>query len=100
MHLARLAAKHGATYTRYADDLTFSTNRPNFPPEIAISMGAHAWMPGPDLERIVTRNGFGFNPQKTRLQYRDSRQEVTGLTVNRKVNVPAKYRYTHRLIHN
>ena len=30
------------------------------------------------------------------MQYRDSRQEVTGLTVNRKVNVPASYRYTVR----
>lgn len=30
------------------------------------------------------------------MQYRDSRQEVTGLTVNRKVNVPAPYRYTAR----
>ncbi|MGC0075830.1 retron Ec67 family RNA-directed DNA polymerase/endonuclease, partial [Ralstonia pseudosolanacearum] len=96
IHLARLAAKYGATYTRYADDLTFSTNRPSFPSEIAMLKGAHTWVPGADLERIVTRNGFGFNPEKTRLQYRDSRQEVTGLTVNRKVNVPAKYRYTVR----
>lgn len=30
------------------------------------------------------------------MQYRDSRQEVTGLTVNSKVNVPATYRYTVR----
>ncbi|WP_204279934.1 hypothetical protein, partial [Serratia marcescens] len=29
-------------------------------------------------------------------QYRDSRQDVTGLVVNRKVNVPATYRYTVR----
>jgi RNA-directed DNA polymerase len=35
------------------------------------------------------------------MQYRDSRQEVTGLTVNCKVNVPAPYRYTVRaLVHN
>ncbi|RBB35983.1 hypothetical protein DPV79_26930 [Burkholderia reimsis] len=96
IHLVRLAAKHGATYTRYADDLTFSTNRPEFPPEIATLKDTHSWIPGVDLERIVTRNGFSFNPSKTRLQYRDSRQEVTGLTVNRKVNVPATYRYTVR----
>ena len=30
------------------------------------------------------------------MQYRDSRQDVTGLVVNRKVNVPTTYRYTVR----
>jgi len=96
IQLARLAAKHGASYTRYADDLTFSTNKPNFPVEIAVLDTPHNWKPGPDLERIVAKSGFSFNQAKTRLQYRDSRQEVTGLTVNRKVNVPATYRHTVR----
>lgn len=96
IHLARLAASTGATYTRYADDLTFSTNKPKFPSQIAVQVNEHKWEPGRDLKRIVARNGFGFNPDKTRMQYRDSRQEVTGLTVNRKVNVPATYRYTVR----
>jgi len=100
IHLARLAAKHGASFTRYADDLTFSTNKPSFPAEIAVLNDVHDWTPGPDLERLVTRSGFSFNPFKTRLQYRDSRQEVTGLTVNRKVNVPATYRYTVRAMVN
>ncbi|TDG02177.1 RNA-directed DNA polymerase [Paraburkholderia guartelaensis] len=96
IQLARLAARHGASYTRYADDLTFSTNKPAFPAEIGVLDDAHNCSPGAELERIVTRSGFSFNPAKTRLQYRDSRQEVTGLTVNRKVNVPASYRYTVR----
>lgn len=96
VQLANLAAKHSASYTRYADDLTFSTNNPTFPPEIATLSGDHTWVPGADLNRLVARSGFAFNPSKTRLQYRDSRQEVTGLTVNRKVNVPATYRYTVR----
>lgn len=96
IHLARLAASTGATYTRYADDLTFSTNKPKFPSRIAVKISDHKWEPGRELKRIVARNGFGFNPDKTRMQYRDSRQEVTGLTVNSKVNVPATYRYTVR----
>jgi RNA-directed DNA polymerase len=96
IRLARLAAKHGLTYTRYADDLTFSTNKPDFPVEIASPIESHGWIPGPELDCIVTESGFSFNPDKTRLQYRDSRQEVTGLTVNRKVNVPASYRHTVR----
>lgn len=94
--LVRLATRAGTTYTRYADDLTFSTNKPNFPNCIAVQTSDHEWEPGHDLKRIVTRSGFSFNPEKTRMQYRDSRQEVTGLTVNRKVNVPTTYRNTVR----
>ena len=94
--LARLAAGAGATYTRYADDLTFSTNKKQFPSRIAVQTSDDLWEPGNGLKRIVTRSGFSFNETKTRMQYRDSRQEVTGLTVNRKVNVPAPYRYTVR----
>jgi RNA-directed DNA polymerase len=96
IRLARVASKHGISYTRYADDLTFSTNKPVFPVEVASPLGLHGWVPGPELDSTVTTSGFEFNPIKTRLQYRDSRQEVTGLTVNRKVNVPATYRNTVR----
>jgi RNA-directed DNA polymerase len=44
------------------------------------------------LQNIVTHTGFGINPKKTRMQYRGSRQAVTGLVVNRKVNVRTEYR--------
>ena len=54
------------------------------------------WLPGQGLKRLVAKAGFSFNDKKTRMQYRDSRQDVTGLVVNRKVNVPATYRYTVR----
>src|SRR5207253_493823 len=36
-HLVRLASRVGCTYSRYADDLTFSTNKKPFPREIAIA---------------------------------------------------------------
>jgi len=94
--LSKLATKAGVTYSRYADDLTFSTNKPEFPLEIASFASPHAWNIGAVLTGVVHKSGFEFNPAKTRLQYRDSRQEVTGLTVNRKVNVPATYRYRVR----
>lgn len=101
MPLVRLAARSGATYTRYADDLTFSTNKPNFPSRIAVSIGPNKWEPGRELNRIVAKSGFSFNSNKTRMQYQDSRQDVTGLTVNRKVNVPATYRYRLRaMVHS
>ena len=100
--LINLARKNKCTYTRYADDLTFSTNKHIFPKEIAIPTeeDKNIWFPGKELTRIVQRNGFDFNPQKTRMQYKDSRQEVTGLAVNRKVNVPASYRYIARAMAN
>ncbi len=98
IHLAKLASRAGCTYSRYADDLTFSTNRIDFPHLIAIqdSANAHSWLPGKELERLVSKCGFELNPVKTRMQYRDSRQEVTGLVVNRKVNVRCDYRHTVR----
>jgi len=98
--LAQLAASEGATYTRYADDLTFSTNNLCFPDKIALKIGENTWEPGRHLLRIVKRSGFSFNDKKTRMQLQDSRQEVTGLTVNRKVNVTATYRYTVRSMVN
>jgi len=94
VHLAALAAKYGCTYTRYADDLTFSTNRKEFPEQIGERSEAHpnVWAVGKGLGRLVTKSGFQINSKKVRMQYRDSRQEVTGLVVNRKLNVRKEYR--------
>lgn len=98
IHLVRLCAKEGCVYTRYADDLTFSTNHKDFPESIAVRSSAdpHRWLPGTQLVRLVELSGFEINPAKTRMQYCDSRQEVTGLVVNRKVNVRTEYRKTVR----
>jgi hypothetical protein len=97
-HLVRLAARTGCIYTRYADDLTFSTNKRCFPGSIAIHSDDdnHAWMPGPELLRLVNHSGFAINQKKTRMQYRCSRQEVTGLVVNEKVNIRREYRHNTR----
>jgi len=100
-HLVSLARECGVTYTRYADDLTFSCNKPVFPESIAVLTDEAKWLPGKGLASTVKKSGFSFNESKTRMQYRDSRQEVTGLTVNRKINVPASYRYNLRsMVHS
>lgn len=96
--LVRLAFATGCSYTRYADDLTFSSNKGKFSSRVAKQDedDKDHWLPGQGLRRVVAKAGFSFNDKKTRMQYRDSRQDVTGLVVNRKVNVPTTYRYTVR----
>ncbi len=98
VHLVRLAATNGCRYTRYADDLTFSTNKRAFPATIALQLVGkeHQWAVGATLAHLIKRCGFRVNSNKTRMQYRASRQEVTGLVVNDKVNVPSNYRHAVR----
>ena len=95
IHLVKLAIKFGCIYSRYADDITFSTNKLEFPGAIAVNNN-HIWRPGTELEHLISLCGFGVNPTKTRMQYRDSRQEVTGLIVNKKVNPRSEYRRSVR----
>jgi RNA-directed DNA polymerase len=98
IRLGKLAFDTGCTYSRYADDITFSTNKPQFPSSIArlIPDQNHTWEVSQKLQEIVTRTGFAINTQKTRMQYRTSRQDVTGLVVNSKVNIRSEYRRTVR----
>jgi Reverse transcriptase (RNA-dependent DNA polymerase). len=104
IRLAKLAYETGCTYSRYADDLTFSTNKPIFPNQIAVLIGAdnpsedekHTWQAGEKLEKIIRKAGFEINQAKTRMQYDGSRQEVTGLIVNKKINTRCEYRRTAR----
>jgi len=93
VRLAQLAKRNGTTYTRYADDLTFSTSLKEFPTVIATigSGGGPDWNLGTDLLKTISRAGFAINPAKTRMQLRTSQQLVTGLTVNAKVNVRTAY---------
>lgn len=77
--LAGLANSLGFTYTRYADDMTFSASGHS-----AGKAGALIGL----VHEIVANEGFIVHPDKTRIMRRGSRQEVTGLTVNDRVAVP------------
>lgn len=92
IHLARLAKRNRLTYTRYADDLTFSTNLKVFPEAVAKRVAEHEWELGPELISTIGACGFSINELKTRMLYSSSRQEVTGLVVNDRVSVPVEYR--------
>lgn len=96
IRLVELASKLGCSYSRYADDITFSTNKKSFPEEIALISPSNEWVASPTLIKIVSKCGFALNENKTRMQYQESRQSVTGLTVNRKINSPAVYRHNVR----
>jgi RNA-directed DNA polymerase len=106
IRLVKLASEVGCTYSRYADDLTFSTNKKQFPAHVAVPSGtedssAHLWLPGEALQRIIEHTGFRINAKKTHQMYRTSRQNVTGLVVNKKVNVRWEYRHNVRaMVHS
>jgi RNA-directed DNA polymerase len=89
--LQKLAKKYHCIYTRYADDITFSTSKPKFPPQLSYySDKLEKLVIGDELEQIIEKNGFSINESKTRLKTRYKRQEVTGITVNEKLNVKRK----------
>lgn len=80
--LAGLARRFHLTFTRYADDITFSSMHHVYHAEGAFIA---------ELQRIIQRQGFTINDRKTRLQKRGTRQEVTGLVVNQRTNVTRQY---------
>ena len=73
-------------YSRYADDLSFSANK--LFDKVSIQ----------ELQQLIQSFGFNINHKKTRQQYHTSKQVVTGLVVNEKVNVDRRYRKRLRAV--
>ena len=80
--LQGLAKRFNLIYTRYADDITFSSDYNVFQVESEFMT---------EFTRIVIDEEFEINDKKTRLQKGGQRQEVTGLVVNNKVNIAREY---------
>ena len=80
--LSRLARHYGLNYTRYADDITFSSLH-NVYQKGGEFMNA--------LYEAIESENFKVNSAKTRLQVKGMRQEVTGLVVSDRVNVTRDY---------
>ena len=99
--LQKLAKKYRCIYTRYADDITFSTSRFKFPHRLAyFSQDSETFVLADELITIIKDNGFSVNLSKLRLQNRYQRQEVTGIIVNEKLNVKRKYiRQVRAILH-
>lgn len=77
-----VARKFGLHYSRYADDMTFSSMHNVYQEDSEFRNG---------IKRIIEEQGFKMNDKKTRLLRDGQRQEVTGLTVNENVNLTKKY---------
>jgi RNA-directed DNA polymerase len=77
--LTGLSTSRGFAYTRYADDLTFSTINPEKIRDIGnILQGVRS---------IVAHEGLAIHPDKTRVLRKSQHQEVTGVVVNEKLNI-------------
>lgn len=80
--LSGIAKRFGLNYSRYADDITFSSMHNVYQKNGAFRK---------ELKRVIENQGFAMNEKKTRLQKFGSRQEVTGIIVSKKLNVSRKY---------
>lgn len=92
--LMGLAKEARCIYTRYADDITFSSHRP--PTALFEATPPPAGRISPDLFAVnlrdfFQRNGFAINPDKVHYADRHSRRIVTGLKVNEVLNVDRRY---------
>ncbi len=80
-----LAEKNGATYTRYGDDITISSDEtvPN----------------REEIEAVITKHGFTPNRDKYRIQRKGGSQYVTGLTVcdSEQPHIPRRIKRSLRL---
>lgn len=77
--MAGIARKHGFAYTRYADDLTFSTKSGDRDAGRKL-----LWQ----VRRVIEEEGFHLHPDKLRTLGKGRRHDVTGLVVNERLSVP------------
>jgi len=80
--LSGVAKRFGLKYSRYADDITFSSMHNVYQLESNFLK---------ELHRIIAEQNFHIKESKTRLQKDGYRKEVTGLLVNEKANVQQRY---------
>jgi retron-type reverse transcriptase len=80
--LSGVAKRFHLNYSRYADDITFSSMHNAYQEKSDFLK---------ELTRIIKDQNFDIKESKTRLQKTGFRQEVTGLVVNDKLNVRKRY---------
>lgn len=89
--LNALSRHYKCYFSRYADDIFFSTNRKVFPREILFHNEDGLVQAGSDLAEIIEEEGFKLNLDKLSLKDKSQRQIVTGIVVNQRLNVPKEH---------
>lgn len=87
--IAGYVATQGATYSRYADDITISFAI-DYPPAIRSAATT--------VRTIIRNSGYRPNGRKQKILRRHQQQKVTGLVVNDRVNVPRHIRRKLRAV--
>lgn len=88
--ISQFCNKQHIKYSRYADDLSFSSNNDILKNKFI-----------EEIENIIIAEGFLLNSEKTRLKNNGDRQEVTGIIVNKKLNVNRDFlRKTRAILNN
>lgn len=99
--IRRYCKRNQVIYTRYADDLTFSSN--SSLPDSIVMIDRDKGDPKPGIwlvNTIESENDFKINPQKTRLSREGQAKYVTGIKVNTIPNLPRKYvRQVRNMLH-
>lgn len=80
--MSMLAERMECKYSRYADDITFSHSKP-------IRRMSPFWQSR--IYNIIAKHGLKVNEKKTKTFVPGTRQEVTGVVVSDKINVPRSY---------
>ena len=78
-HLMKYCKEKNITFSRYADDLTFSSDEYFTQESIE------------EIEKIISSHNFIINRDKFRIQNAQRQQTVTGIVVNEKLNVDRRY---------
>ena len=77
--LQGLADKLQCTYTRYADDISFSGGK-------EVNAQQLVWR----IKKVLQDEGFTAHPEKIRIMRKGTQQEVTGVVVNDRLSVSRK----------
>ncbi|HEV7272103.1 reverse transcriptase domain-containing protein [Pseudoxanthomonas sp.] len=86
--ISSLVLRLGGDYSRYADDLSMSFDRPLAQLSSLVRIDSVGNLsPGGALSEIISEEGFAINLAKLRVSQRGARKIVTGLVVNEKVSV-------------
>ena len=90
--LRSYCSKHNITYSRYADDLTFS-----FSNKILDKWRIYLYF----IKKIIISEGFVINEKKSHLSLKRQRHSITGIIANQKANLPRKkIKKLRTILHN